>query len=103
MGSKYFAIDRASGIKYEFDVLGSTSEVKLPERPALVFRPQDINGDVAIVDMNQKNVAGDSPEPLVVHIVGYLKLVASGGLSGIKPDDVLEGTMTSNTQAWIIT
>ncbi len=103
VGSKYFAIDRASGIKYEFDVLGSTSEVKLPERPALVFRPQDINGDVAIVDMNQKNVAGDSPEPLVVHIVGYLKLVASGGLSGIKPDVVLEGTMTSNTQAWIIT
>ncbi|KAK0226584.1 hypothetical protein IW262DRAFT_1312505 [Armillaria fumosa] len=103
VGSKYFAIDRASEIKYEFDVLGATSEVQLPERPALIFRPQDINGDVAIVDMDQTNVARDSSEPLVVHVVGYLQLVASGSLSDIKPGDMLEGTMTSNTQAWIIT
>ncbi|KAK0486458.1 hypothetical protein IW261DRAFT_1455601, partial [Armillaria novae-zelandiae] len=66
--SNTLLVDRGSETKYEFDVLGSTFGDKLPERPALIFRPQDINGDVAIVDMDQTNVAGDSSEPFVAHI-----------------------------------
>ncbi|THV04456.1 hypothetical protein K435DRAFT_850919 [Dendrothele bispora CBS 962.96] len=101
---KYFAIDRSSGLKYEFRCQDTSGIQQLPDKPALIFRPNNINEDVAVVNLHQ-HLAIDSEEPFVVNIVGYLKLEASGGLdfSTIGPDDILEGETTSRDRAWIIT
>ncbi|KAK7464714.1 hypothetical protein VKT23_005920 [Stygiomarasmius scandens] len=101
--NKYFAVDRSSGMRYEFWCQNSST---LPQKPALIFRPNNVNEDVAIVNVLQDvSDSKDASEPLIVNVVGYLKLVASGGLdfSRVSPDNLLEGTMTSVNQAWIVT
>ena len=109
---KYYAEDKITGIKYTF-VLRSDlhCSFKLPARPAFLFRYYGINGAVAVVDTLRAVDGGADSTPGAdgayrVTIVGYLRLVASGGSWGIGREPLtagLEGTMTGVEQRWLLT
>lgn len=106
---KYYAEDTCTGIKYTFihhgDQHDAGGTLRLPERPAFIFRYYGIDGDVAVVNILDATGDGGLSEYKVT-VVGHLKLVASGGSWGVDEESVmerLEGTMTNAEQRWLIT
>ncbi|KDQ06692.1 hypothetical protein BOTBODRAFT_149578 [Botryobasidium botryosum FD-172 SS1] len=103
---KLYALDQVSGIGYEFELRNRDTLFAWPENPALVCRPYFIAGDTAVVNIARKIAGsgreGDRNEALDVSVVGYLRLVASGGLD-LDLRKVMKGSMTAPEQIWNIT
>ncbi|CAL1709971.1 unnamed protein product [Somion occarium] len=100
-GGKYYACDQVSGMKYEFSIRENQPDFELSDTPALIFRPFFIGGDTVVADIARRLTEKDQTI-LEVKVVGYLQMVASGGLD-ITDRRILKGSLTEKEQRWCIT
>ncbi|KAF8173735.1 hypothetical protein K438DRAFT_128248 [Mycena galopus ATCC 62051] len=105
-GERWYAVDRASGMKYEFgpraDLEGGVQ--KVPERCALLLRAFGIEGDTAVATVLREGQGDDGRGGIEVTVVGHWVMYASGaGLECAEGAPVLEGRFTASDQRWCVT
>jgi hypothetical protein len=97
-----YAIDEASGMKYEFQPsVESGQKLSFPKKCALLFRA--LGNAVAVASIAQEGQM-DKEDEIEVSIVGHCTVVGSGaGLEIAEGRIVLKGVLTTNEQRWRVT